>query len=72
MMKVLNVAVIALMITGAAAFACDTCGCTPKKAKAKAECSSCTKGQEKKADKKCAKKCAADCTKACCKKPAAE
>ncbi|GEM_PF-2165131 len=68
MKKVLSVAAIALMMAGATAMACDTCGCKAKKAVKKAACSACTAGKDaKKAD---AKTCGADCTKACCAKKA--
>jgi hypothetical protein len=64
MKKMMSIAVVAFLVAGSAAFACDTCGCAAKKdAAKKAECSSCSK--DKKAD---AKKCGADCAKACCKK----
>jgi hypothetical protein len=53
MKKVLTIAAIAMMMVGSTAFACDTCGCTPKKAEDKAECSACTKDKE---CAKCAKK----------------
>lgn len=69
MKKVLNVAVIALMMTGAAAMACDSCGCTAKKAEKKTECSTCTKAKDAKTCT-AAKTCAADCKKACCTKKA--
>jgi hypothetical protein len=71
MKKMMSIAMVALFVAGSAAFACDTCGCSAKKADAKkAACTSC------KADKACAgcakkadaKKCPADCAKACCKK----
>lgn len=67
MKKVMSIAAIALMMAGSAAFACDTCGCSAKKAEKKAECtkkcdSSCTKGEEK--------KCAEGCSKKSCSKKA--
>ena len=84
MKKVLSIAMVALMVAGSAAFACDTCGCAAKKADSKkAACSgcsakkadkaACTKCTDEKACKKCetkpaAKKCGADCTKPCCAK----
>ena len=63
MKKMMSIAAVALMMVGTAAFACDTCGCSAKKADKKAGCSACSK--EKKA-----KKCAEGCTKACCAKKA--
>ncbi len=62
MKRMMSVAMIALFMTGAAAFACDSCGCSAKKAEKKAECTSCSK------DKGAEKSCAASCTKACCAK----
>lgn len=86
MKKILSIAMVALMVAGSAAFACDTCGCAAKKAEnKKAACSgcsakkadkaACTKCTDKKACEKCAKKpaakkCGADCTKPCCAKKA--
>ncbi|MBT8041624.1 MAG: hypothetical protein HKP10_02545 [Kiritimatiellales bacterium] len=74
MKKMMSIAVMALMVVGSAAYACDSCGCSAKKADKKAECTACP--AEKKAectactkDKK-AEKCAAGCTKACCAKKA--
>jgi len=60
MKKIMGIAVVALMMAGSVAFACDTCGCKEKKAEKK-DCSSCS------AEKKCEnctaeKKCEA-CTK---------
>ncbi|VGO17249.1 hypothetical protein PDESU_05845 [Pontiella desulfatans] len=63
MKRMMSIAAIALMMAGTAAYACDSCGCSAKKADKKAECSACTKGKQ--AD---AKKCGADCKKACCAK----
>lgn len=40
MKKVLSVAVMALMMAGATALACETCGCQAEK---KAECAACAK-----------------------------
>ncbi|MDH3982560.1 MAG: hypothetical protein OES84_06610, partial [Kiritimatiellaceae bacterium] len=51
MKRMMSIAVIALLVAGSSAFACDSCGCKAKKAEKKAECTSCTK------DKKCGKKC---------------
>lgn len=64
MKRLMSIAMIALFVAGTAAFACDSCGCSAKKADKKAECSACTKGKE------AAKKCGADCKKACCTKKA--
>ncbi len=59
MKKMMSIAVVALMITGSMAFACDTCGCKDKKAEKKAAC--CT--DEKKCDACTAEKPCAACTK---------
>lgn len=53
MKRIMSIAAIALFMAGASAFACDTCGCTPKKAEkacctAEKKCDSCT------AEKPCA------------------
>ena len=58
MKKVMSIAAVALMMAGSMAFACDTCGCTAKKAE-KAEC--CT--AEKKCDACTAEKACAACEK---------
>ncbi len=70
MKKVLGIAVVALMMAGSVAMACDTCGCKDKKAEKKAECTACD--HAKKCDK-CTdeKKCEA-CTKKVEDKKAAE
>ncbi len=71
MKKMMSIAAVALMMVSSAAFACDTCGCTAKKADKAAECTACSK--EKKAEctaEKKAEKCAAGCAKACCAKKA--
>lgn len=73
MKKMMSIAAVALMMAGSTAFACESCGCAPKK-------SACSK----KAEMKCAgdckkaccaekgkKKCAESCKKACCAKKAA-
>jgi hypothetical protein len=53
MKKLMSIAAIALFMTGAAALACDTCGCQAKKAECeKKSCSA----QEKKCDKCTAEK----------------
>lgn len=65
MKRMMSIAAIALMMAGNAAYACDTCGCKPKKAEKKAECSACSASKGKKAE---AKKCGADCAKPCCAK----
>ncbi|WP_372806281.1 hypothetical protein [Pontiella sp.] len=65
MKKMMSIAAVVLMMAGTAAYACDGCGCTAKKAEKKAECASCSK--EKQAD---AKKCAEGCKKECCAKKA--
>ena len=57
----MSIAAVALFMAGSSVFACDSCGCSAKKAEKKAECTACTK----KAD---ATKCGADCSKACCAK----
>lgn len=62
MKKVFSIAMIAVMMAGSVAYACDTCGCKQKKAEKKATC--CAKEGEAKCaagEKKCAageKKCA--------------
>jgi len=60
MKKMMSIAAVALFVAGSTAFACDTCGCTAKKAD-KAAC--CT------ADKKC-DKCSAEKPCAACAKKA--
>ena len=76
MKKVMSIAVIALMMVGSVAIACDTCGCKDKKAEKK-ECSTCdSKKKGECAEKKCEactaeKKCEA-CTKKCEKAETAE
>ncbi|MEI6892522.1 MAG: hypothetical protein V5783_10160 [Pontiella sp.] len=62
MMKMMSIAAIALFMAGSTAFACDGCGCSAKKEKAKSECSSCPK------DKDASKKCDAAGKKECSKK----
>ncbi len=64
MKKMMSIAAVTLMMAGSSAFACDSCGCTAKKAeKAKTECKACTKDKEceactaKKAEKKAAASC---------------
>ena len=47
MKRMMSIAAIALMMTGTSVFACDGCGCTAKKDKAKTECS-----KEKECDSK--------------------
>ncbi len=55
MRKVLSIAMVALMVAGSVALACDSCGCKAKKADSKkAACSACT---AKKADKSACTKC---------------
>lgn len=77
MKKTLSIAMVALMVAGSAAFACDTCAPCAAKKVAAGKKAACTKCDEKKADDKCTakkaeKKCGADCAKPCCaKKPAA-
>jgi hypothetical protein len=75
MKKIMSIAVVALLMAGSAAFACDSCGCAAKKAEKKAECTSCP--SEKKCAEGCAKeccakkeakKCAEGCAKKCCAK----
>ncbi|MDF7823512.1 hypothetical protein P4B35_05765 [Pontiellaceae bacterium B12227] len=66
MMKLMSIAAIALFMAGSSAFACDGCGCSAKKTKAKSECSSCTKGKED------AKKCDASAKKECDSKKKSE
>lgn len=56
MKKMMSLVAIALLMAGSVAMACDTCGCTAKKAEKKAECATCP------AAKSC-DKCTA--TKAC-------
>lgn len=70
MRKVLSIAMVTLMVAGSAAFACDTCGCTAKKAEnKKAACSGCA---AKKADKAACTKCTKDkACEACAAKKAA-
>ena len=74
MKKVLSIAVLALMMAGSTAFACDGCGCKDKKQEAKKECKQCEegkkckaceakkgqKGEEKKGEKKCCGTCKKD------------
>ena len=74
MKKVMSIAIVALMMAGTTAFACDSCGCKDKKAEKKAEC--CGKDGKCCAEKKCEKctdekKCKA-CTKKCEKTEKAE
>ena len=68
MKKMMSIAVVALLMVGSVAIACDTCGCKEKKAEKK-ECSSCTAEKKAECSKKCEactaeKKCEA-CTKKC-------
>jgi hypothetical protein len=63
MKRMMSIAAIALFMAGSSVFACDSCGCSAKKADKKAECTACSK--DKKAE---AKKCGAECAKACCAK----
>ena len=57
MKKVMSIAVVALMMAGSVAFACDSCGCAEKKAEKKAECcgkdGKCCKEKKCDAEKKC-------------------
>ncbi|MDF7805955.1 hypothetical protein P4E94_00800 [Pontiellaceae bacterium B12219] len=62
MKRMMSIAAIALFMAGSSALACDSCGCTAKKAEKKTECTTCSK------DKKAETKCGADCKKACCTK----
>jgi hypothetical protein len=60
MKKVMSIAIVALMMAGSVAFACDSCGCKDKKAEKKAECSAekkCEKCTEEKKCEACTKKC---------------
>lgn len=66
MKKMMSIAAVALMVAGSAAFACDTCGCTAKKAEKKAECTGCA--AEKKCDKCTAEKQCEGCAKKAAKK----
>lgn len=61
MKKMMSIAAVVLMVAGSTAFACDTCGCTAKKAEKKAECTACSAA--KKCDKCTAEKKCEACTK---------
>ncbi len=65
MKRMMSIAAIALMMTGASAFACDSCGCSAKKGKAKTECKACKDGKDCKAcdAKKAEKSSCSSCTK---------
>jgi hypothetical protein len=43
MKKMMSLAIVTLMMAGAAAYACDSCGCSAKKTEEKPACSSCEK-----------------------------
>lgn len=62
MKKMMSLVAIALLMAGSVAMACDTCGCTAKKADKKAECATAC-STEKKAECTAEKK--AECAAAC-------